>query len=321
MGLAHRIEVGDVKYVRKSLEEGLDPNATDELGRTPLQWAAHFGRPDIVRLLLDHGAQVEIEGPLGTALHEAAWMGRPEVAKLLIGAGGNAGNRSSGGESVLEIAVRGAEAHPERSADYEEVITLIEASSVRDSVLEAAAVGDMVALERLLTEGESVTQRGRSGSTPLHLATEGDHLAAVRLLLKAGAPVAAQDDEGSTPLHRAARQASASTASTLLDAGALINAQNDFGQTPLLIAVEGGRTEVAELLLEHGADAGVSEKYSWTPLHSAAANGDLRLVEVLLDQGANPSAKNDGGMTPAEVARRYSHTEVAIRIESAGRED
>lgn len=45
--------------VRMLLELGLDPNARNNDGRTPLMGAAHKGRNDIVRLLVDNGAQLD----------------------------------------------------------------------------------------------------------------------------------------------------------------------------------------------------------------------------------------------------------------------
>jgi len=57
----------------------------DEDGRTLLHWFAKFGRPDEVRVLLDHNAAVDAEDDDGdTALHRAAKRGREGVVRVLL---------------------------------------------------------------------------------------------------------------------------------------------------------------------------------------------------------------------------------------------
>ncbi len=55
---------GDIDFIKGLLEAGADPNARhlegyddydDTDNYTPLHWACENGRPDIVRLLLNHG--------------------------------------------------------------------------------------------------------------------------------------------------------------------------------------------------------------------------------------------------------------------------
>ena len=42
------------------LDLGLDPNAQADTGRVALHGAAHKGRPDVVQLLADHGAKLDV---------------------------------------------------------------------------------------------------------------------------------------------------------------------------------------------------------------------------------------------------------------------
>jgi len=53
-------EQDTLEAVRLLLDLGLDPNAQADTGRTALHGAAHKGRPDVVQLLADHGARLDV---------------------------------------------------------------------------------------------------------------------------------------------------------------------------------------------------------------------------------------------------------------------
>jgi len=81
---------GDVEAVTGLLNDGHQPNVFDELGKTPLHYAAEGAHLDVMRLLLASGADVNAhdERVIGnTALGEVASNCSFEVAKLLIDAG------------------------------------------------------------------------------------------------------------------------------------------------------------------------------------------------------------------------------------------
>jgi uncharacterized protein len=49
-----------LEAVKMLLDLGLDPNAQADTGRTALHGAAHKGRPDVVQVLVDHGAKLDV---------------------------------------------------------------------------------------------------------------------------------------------------------------------------------------------------------------------------------------------------------------------
>jgi ankyrin repeat protein len=84
---------------------GLD--AASDHGDTPLTVAAELGRADMVRWLLEQGADVEDVAPheyFKPALCAAAYGKRPEVAALLIAAGANLEARDRFGHTPLANA-------------------------------------------------------------------------------------------------------------------------------------------------------------------------------------------------------------------------
>ena len=69
---------------RMLIEKGIDVNAKQEGGFTPLQEAAHNGQLELVDLLLEHGADARTKNDQGqTALDVARASNHPEVVKAL----------------------------------------------------------------------------------------------------------------------------------------------------------------------------------------------------------------------------------------------
>jgi ankyrin repeat protein len=107
-------ERNDTRALETMLACGFDPNhADDEIGKTPLHAAAHEGRPEIVRLLLAHGASVsardrEFHGqPLvwaadGLRSHAPDHRDYGQVARLLLDAGSPV-EWNTGDEPAAEI--------------------------------------------------------------------------------------------------------------------------------------------------------------------------------------------------------------------------
>ncbi|KAJ6440681.1 C6 transcription factor [Purpureocillium lavendulum] len=87
-GLRSAINSEHELRLRELLASGAqaDIDAEDELcGSTALTYAAWFGKEEIVRLLLDHGADINLRERSGrTALHWAAWSGYPDMVVDLV---------------------------------------------------------------------------------------------------------------------------------------------------------------------------------------------------------------------------------------------
>jgi ankyrin repeat protein len=88
---------GRVEVMKVLLDYGADPNARGVEGDTPLICAATSGEPEAVRMLLEAGADVNAENMHGhTALSWADWAShqgdREGIIKLLKDAGGRPGD-------------------------------------------------------------------------------------------------------------------------------------------------------------------------------------------------------------------------------------
>ncbi len=77
------------------------------LGMTALDWAAVRGHADLVRLLLDRGADVKVRSTAGnTPLHYAALAGNPDIIESLLRAGAHVNERNNNGDTALHYAAR-----------------------------------------------------------------------------------------------------------------------------------------------------------------------------------------------------------------------
>src|SRR4051812_47396900 len=84
--LMQAVRSNDVAAVERLIAQGANVNELEPSGDAPLVMAAYLGHTEIVRKLLEAGADVTAVDPgmKATALHAAAYAGRTEPARLLI---------------------------------------------------------------------------------------------------------------------------------------------------------------------------------------------------------------------------------------------
>ena len=111
----------------------------------------------------------------------------------------------------------------------------------------------------------------------------------VKMILDRGVSPDTRDGTGHTALMRAADRGDRDVTKVLLDRGATINARTPAGNTALMPAAFRGRLDVVRLLLEHGADITAANADGWTALRLAQSNQHHAVVAVLL--GATPTER------------------------------
>jgi hypothetical protein len=165
----------------------------------------------------------------------------------------------------------------------------------------AAEYGDLHSLKKT---GRSIADRvDQFGNTPLHLAAQNDHFAAVAMLLQLDCQVDGQKS-GATPLHRAAFSGAVASMRILLQHSANLFAKDtsfNDDMTPLHKTAAGGRYLAVQLLLEALRAGG------------NASNGRSMLSEAL-------DAKDGRNRTPLDVAKQSNKIEQTER-ESVARWD
>ena len=295
----------------------------------PLHYAVREGHADIVRLLLEHGADAHavVEQlcriPLRT-VDVAAARGFSEVVALI--------------DKAIETQQRVTlSADPLRSALHE---------------------GDLATIQRELRRDPSaVNTADEDGNTPLHLAAQAEDTAGsaefMKFLLDHGAAIDVPNRLGFTPVYLTLFRNHAWTyarprwklfelllargapydinlacakgdidnvRSLLAQAPGAVHFQSSCRKRPLSCAAEFGRREIVALLLAAGADpnAPESDVHVTFSLVAAAKHNDQAMVEMLLEHGANPNAMVDGGEVALGEAIGHGNREMANLMASYG---
>jgi ankyrin repeat protein len=99
---------GDTAKVKAALDANpkINVDDRDSYGGTALHGAMFIKKPEIVKLLIQRGYDVNAVGPRNgyTPLHDAVWANYPEGAKLLLAAGADATIKNKDGLTPLELA-------------------------------------------------------------------------------------------------------------------------------------------------------------------------------------------------------------------------
>jgi ankyrin repeat protein len=290
---------------------GIDVNAKggrglawDSSAVTALMNAADNGHTDIVELLIDAGADLNLQEPglrekgcdlsecYGrTALLFAVEGDHADIVKLLVEAGADVNIRRKdnfGDTALIQAAenrgyniVKQLLAAPNIDVNMKSKgIERLSWSKSRELSALVAAVRnnkpDIVKL--LLDNGADVNTKDGKRITVLDSAAANGHTTIVELLLYKGARVNKKSGiRGSTALISAARrghtnrdpyQASTTTyiVKLLIDAGADVNAQNSIGRTALMFAIRNGHIAVVkQLLAAPGIDVNVRDEDTGQP--------------------------------------------------------
>ncbi|MGV3616938.1 MAG: ankyrin repeat domain-containing protein [Fimbriimonas sp.] len=273
------VESGAADDVARYLAAGIDPNLKTRNDDPVL----HLARsPQVIRLLVESGADLEARGRLQDTALENACRGEFEAARTLIELGANVHATHDHGYSTLMLA---------------------SGSVDRDPAI----------LRLLLDHGADPRHSSDFGHNALHEAVavfDGDATVdeVVRILVEAGTALEARTHRGLTPLLSAISYGSVEEALCLIRYGADPNARvllpdgsgYRHSATPLMLANHS--VEVVRALLATGADPSARDEEGRTALDYAEAELAQRQV-------------------PDEIARRLAAHWQAVMIDEEDGED
>ncbi len=303
--------LGNIDRVRELLAEDassanrLSDCCTYYLGSgSPLNNAAAKGHLEIVRLLLEHGADPNLPepgiAPQGHALYSAIANGHHEVAEWLLKAGSNVNQNVESSADALSRAISNRD---------ERAIRLLCMHGAAREVHLLAYYGDLQTAAAVFAANPKLAD---DPSALANAAGEGQD-EFVHLMLRycpdlpkrvefPGWLVAAKNPD----MNR-----------LLFQLGMDPNRADWLGTTPMHLIARKGDRALAELFLEHGARLNDrDDDLSSTPIGWAARFGQLEMVRFLLSRGVPPHQTDDPDWArPIEWAKRYGHHEIVELLE------
>lgn len=290
---------GNLDVVRLLLESGADANISDDTGRTPaLLPVSGSDRYEIFRVLLEHGASFSLTDKNGNGIfHVASESGyEKKLLEFFLQSNIPVDKKNNKGVTPLSIAVE--RKNPEHILFYTKNGADINSyDNAHSSPLTKALSDDSCEMTKLLVTKASVGLRDEHKNSLLEIAVmQKASLESISYLVSLGSDLNAQNDNGDTALFFAALQNRKDVGELLLSHGADIFAPNKQNNSPLRVAFTKGEEVLGWLI--NAKNINSCDKNQNTPLHFEAAWKNDFAVSYLLEKGAKVGLKNAFGETP-----------------------
>ncbi len=286
---------GDVQKTVKLLSSGIKPDAGAEQGETALLAAVAAGKKNTVKVLLDHGANVNfvyrrnqerldrsvklhrdfmssaVDGSTPITLCGVSVGQDLQIAKMLVAAGADLNAVDSDGATALATAFQG---HSAPLVSY------------------------------FVNKGGNCKVTDNHGSTILMWAIEINDTSLAKSAIKAGVDIDIIDINRQNALQLACKtNTMPEITKLLLKTTKDVNCTDVAGDSPLTCAIKAGQPSLVKALIARGANCNIPNIAGFTPLMFAAQKGDPAVVKFLLDAGAVTSVKNHLGHTALQIAK------------------
>ena len=227
------VKQGNAERVKLLLMAGIRPDTMCKVRLPPgkSEWvlkvtaltkAALDGHKDIVRVLVDAGADVNAEEIIIQQSKDKDRQWAAGATPLMFVA--DYGTNEAHVEIVRILIQAGADVHVKDDAGLTALSLVSRHDSPRPEIVRL-----------LLQAGANPNARSRIGITPLMVAASRGHLALTQVLIQAGADVNAKSNPGDTPLLYAVWKGHAEVAGVLIQAGVDVNAKSKTGSTVLTL--------------------------------------------------------------------------------------
>jgi len=315
------IKTNNVEAIRQIIQGG-NINAAYGGGYTPLMIAVDLGNKEIVRMLIQAGADVNIEHrgetALGIIFENMIDDDDREIAMVLIDAGANLNQRDINGKTPL---------------------------------IDAVMMEEPKLVSKILIKGADMDARDNTGSTALMYASENGNKEIVTMLIDSN--VNSVDRNDHSALYKAFLNNHNDIVDMLIQAGANINSEllraaiinpspiidnlvrkliqsgadvltmDDEGNTPLMLALRRRNVNIAKLLIKKGGIGSniiTQDTRGDTPLMIALQKGDIDLAKLLIkDGGIGPNIKNNTGKTALMIAQEKGYDDIVKMIKDLGK--
>lgn len=299
----------DAEFLNQKIEETNHVMEKDKLtevitSETALYVACHYGHTEIVKLLLEHGADAKSTARNSwSCLFVAAKKGFTEIVRMLIDHGANVLAKNRNDMTALNIAAYGGFIEIAQILLDKDARNIDEGDNMGARPLHAAVQkGNLEMLKLLVEYGADINKKTNSDISILYVAAYSGHSAIVEYLTD-------NKDQHGNLLHplvgRDNPQQLLEETLKPID----INTLNKEGLSALTVAAFDGHLSIVERLLKLDADKYKTDKQCVNALYAAVQNGHTDVVRCLLEWGyelRNIGNKN----TPFHAAAIGNRTEI-----------
>ena len=238
----------DTDIITNLLDLGIDVNARDKSKMTPAHIACSFGRLEVVKLLLHHGANLTACSNDGTtSLHCLAHSGI-NLQYMEMGVCYSENMHIPLSETSISQILEIAKLLIEHGVDP--MACDNDGNTALHYIAEFGATNIAV---QFLDLGININARNKIMQTPALVAAANNYWKVVRLLLEHGADPMACDNDCNTLLHHAAKYRATDIIIQLLNKGISVDIRNKSMDTAADIASRYGSVDIVNLLLASGA--------------------------------------------------------------------
>ncbi|KAF6204958.1 hypothetical protein GE061_019125 [Apolygus lucorum] len=345
--LHYAAKKGQIESIKVLLQNGWVLNAETLDGHTPLYCAVLGNKEEVVRFLLNKGADarnadiifraaangnkkimemlISAKAPVNTIeavsgitlLHVVADHNRKDLVELLIKNGIKVNAKDIGGRTALHYCAR---------KGHYKLSKLLMKYGAKNNIGDMsnrpphlyAVLGKHQNIVELMVTNSNVNDVDCKGLNALHYSCQLGSTGIARYLLGKGAEVNAKTIMGATPLLLALLAGHEDVATLLCKKGASITDAIGRGSTPCHLAAAIGQTKVIKLLLKLGADVNKIDSNGWTPLHRACESGSLDCTTQLIDEGCSVNSPAERGITPLFLSVRSNNINVVKLLVNKG---
>ncbi|CAG8684548.1 2587_t:CDS:2, partial [Racocetra fulgida] len=301
---------GRLDMVKALINGGADVNIQDNAGLTPLHEAVSAHNYDIVKYLLEAGANPNIgeSENVDTPLHDACSLGYRDIVTILIDYGADPDKTNVNNTTPKDTAKNNISENLLRLVNQ---IKLPNRCIVQQNI-DARAEEESNILPRKVSVNNSKRSTRNTGkyydrSRHDRIRNTGARgITSSNEVLRLDLTVDSRT--GRSRLHHYTKLGHAEAVVGLLEMNAPVGiTDKDRGRTPLHEAAIEGYHDIVGFLLAYKADINAQDKYGNTPLHYASFYGHGDVVKLLLQHKCILNIKNNEGKEPYEMARGREH--------------
>ncbi len=284
--LAFGAESENINILQMLIDAEATINCCTEYG-TPLIAAARTGNVDIVRYLVESGANPNMwidDSGYMSPLFAAVFEGNQEVCDYLLPLITDPEEIEYAKQELPKAVIR------KKRRENKQLQQFFGAVMENNTLL----------VRELITQGFDINEFDEDGQAALHCAVSFGHVKMIKLLAELGANLNISNEDGKTPLMCAVgiRAFQAWAMRALISVGADLNCKDENGYTALsYTAIDSSIPSVfEEILLKADAKYG---DWKGTEIYDAAKYGNVRLINRLVAEGIDINQTDpEDGLTP-----------------------